>query len=316
MSLSNLTPVFESIPMGYPIGKKVLLKMECFQEAGSFKIRGVGKVCELLKRQGCQRYVCPSGGNAGFAVAWAGRKLGVRSTIVMPEGASIEAQDAIRMLDGEVIVHGETWYQSNDLAMEIAGQEMFTEYVSPYENPVLWTGYSTMVDEIVNQCEKPDAIVLSIGGGGLMCGLIEGLDRHHWGDIPIIGCGTFGANAFAASMEADKLIRLDRVTSMVTCISAEVITEKVMEYRRNHHLIPYLTTDYAAMCACERFLDDHRVLVDPACGVALSAVYSNSSILGDAQSILVIVCGGVGVKQEKLEIWKRQAAANLEKEMQ
>lgn len=314
MSLHTVTPLFESIPIGDPIAKRVLLKMECFQEAGSFKIRGIGKVCEILKDQGCQRFVCPSGGNAGIAVAWAGRKLGVHSTIVMPIGASSESQDAIRLLGGKVIVHGETWYHSNDLALEIADREKYAGYISPFDNPILWTGYSTMIDEIVNQCEKPDAIVLSIGGGGLMSGVIEGLDRYHWSDIPIIGCGTFGANAFAASMKANKLVRLDKVTSLVTCISAEIITEKIMQYRQNHQLVPYLSSDYDAICACERFLDDHRVLVDPACGVALSAAYNNAPILRGARTILIIVCGGIGPKLNKLKILKQQAKANFEKE--
>lgn len=314
MPLHNVTPLIESVPLGMCCGKRVFLKMENAQAAGSFKIRGIGKLCEDYVSKGCANLVCPSGGNAGYATAWAARALGVKATIIMPESAPQEAREAIAVLGAEVIIYGADWYASNELAETIA-QAPHAEYVSSYEHPLIWSGHSTMVDEIVMQwplAEKPGAVLLSIGGGGMMSGVIQGLDRHGWGDIPVVGCGTYGANAFAASMAAGKLVRLAEVTSMVTCISAAEVTNQVMAYRKDHTLLSYLTSDYDAMCACERFLDDQRVLVDPSCGVTLSAVYADAPVLKGFDPLLVIVCGGVGVKSRKLERWKEEAKKRWE----
>lgn len=307
MPLHIETPLIESIPLGCVTGRKVLLKLECVQPAGSFKIRGVGALCEKLYCEGKRIFVCASSSNAGYATAYAARLLGAKSVIVAPEGSPEEALCAIRTLGAEVIVHGAVWYDANDLALEMVKQDPEKAYVSSYEDPVLWSGHATMIDELAKQCVKPDVIVCSVGGGGLICGVLEGLDRNGWSDVAVIGCGAYGANAFAASMEAGKLTRIPATTSIITCISAQIVTGRVMELLKTHDLRAYLTSDICAVEACARFLDDHRLLVDPSCGVSLAALYENTPLFGDAKTIVSIVCGGVGIKMAKLRKMRRLA---------
>ncbi|MBN2687918.1 MAG: pyridoxal-phosphate dependent enzyme, partial [Deltaproteobacteria bacterium] len=79
------TPLIDSMPLRVLTGKTVLLKMECFQPAGSFKIRGIGYLCRDAVTSGITHLVSSSGGNAGYAVAFAGRRLGVSVTVFVPE---------------------------------------------------------------------------------------------------------------------------------------------------------------------------------------------------------------------------------------
>jgi len=85
MSMHLNTPLLESRPLGLATGQEIWLKMEALQPCGSFKLRGVGLACEHHARLGKRRFVSSSGGNAGIASAYAGRKLGLPVTVVVPE---------------------------------------------------------------------------------------------------------------------------------------------------------------------------------------------------------------------------------------
>jgi len=99
---------------------------------------------------------------------------------------------------------------------------------------------------------------------------------------------------------AGEIVELEGITSVATSLGARAVAPAALELARNHRITPYVVPDESAVAACSRFLDDHRVLVEPACGVSLSAVYENSPLLGDASTVLVVVCGGIGISAAKL----------------
>lgn len=313
MPLHVVTPMIESIPLGKITGKRVYLKLECVQPSGSFKIRGIGKLCEELFARGKKIFICPSSGNAGYSMAWAARELGAKAVIVGPESTPLEAREAITSLGAQMMIHGKIWDESNLRAIEMTEENPEMTYLSSYDDPLIWEGHSTMINEMCGQYEKPDVILLSIGGGGMMSGVLQGLDNVGWSDVPVIGCGTYGANAFAVSMEAGRLVRIPKVDTLVGCISATEITPRVMELAKTHRLIPYLTSDFSCVEASERFLDDHRMLVDISCGLTLSALYQNSHLLTEFERIAVIVCGGVGIRYNSLMRLKEKAIAREKK---
>ena len=91
------TPLIESLPLSAGVRGHVWLKMEALQPSGSFKLRGIGYACQEYFRQGAKRFISSSGGNAGIAVAYAGRKLGMPVTVVVPETTSQKALDVLRL---------------------------------------------------------------------------------------------------------------------------------------------------------------------------------------------------------------------------
>src|SRR5690349_15018592 len=100
------TPVWESSALSQAAGKLVLLKMEAFQPVGSFKARAMVGACAAAKAAGATKVVCASGGNAGYAVAYAARKLGMQATIVVPTTASPRNQELIRGQGASLLLHG------------------------------------------------------------------------------------------------------------------------------------------------------------------------------------------------------------------
>lgn len=222
----------------------------------------------------------------------------------MPSTTPEAVRQKIKLLGASVVVHGNVWDEAHEYALQLSNEKN-TIYVSPFDDPLLWEGHATMIDEAVAQCEKPDAIVLSVGGGGLLCGVLEGLHRNNWGDIPVIAVETQGAASFYESVKAGKLIRLDDINTVASSLGAKQVASKALEWTQRHKIIPHVVTDESAVKACLNFVDDYRVLVEPACGASLSLAYDNPSVIQSFKSILIIVCGGIGGDINKLLQWEK-----------
>jgi L-serine/L-threonine ammonia-lyase len=307
-NLHIVTPLWESRSLSAAIGAPVFLKMEALQPIGSFKIRGLGAACQASWEAGTSRLVCASGGNAGYAVAYAGRRLGMAVTIVVPKTTSAWMQDILRHEGATVAVHGEAWDEAHAFAVKLAEQKN-AAYIHPFDDPVIWAGHASLIHEIAEAGLKPGAVVVAVGGGGLLCGLLEGLHQVGWKEVAVLAVETEGAASFAASVQAGRLITLDRITSLATTLGARTVAAEALAWTRRHAIVPWVVTDSAAVNACVRFADEHRVLVEPACGAALAAVYGRAEPLAGLSPIVVIVCGGAGASLELLEAWRKKASS-------
>lgn len=298
MSLHIHTPLIESLTLSSTSGKRVYLKLEALQPPGSFKIRGIGALCETLKRQGVGRFVSSSGGNAGIAVAYAGKKLDVPVTVVVPCTTTERAKGIILSLGAEVVVHGASWTEANEMAESIARQQ--GALVHPFDHPLLWEGYASIVDEITSSGVRPDAVVVSVGGGGLYSGIVEGLRRNGLTSVPVIAVETEGTASFHAAMKEGKLVELEAIRGVATTLGAKKVAQRAFELQAQHPTQSVVVSDSQAVSACARFLDDHRLLVEPACGAALAPVYENLPAIEPFNTIVCIVCGGSTVTGEQL----------------
>lgn len=298
------TPLFESLALSRMIGAKVWLKMDNMQPCGSFKARGIGHACQQYKAQGKTRLISSSGGNAGLAVAYSGRKLGMEVTVVVPETTKRRAIELMEQEGAEVIVTGEYWDLSHAYAMSLVNDD--AAYIHPFDDPLIWQGHSTIVDEIVDAGINPDSIVLSVGGGGLMCGVVEGLKRHGLNNTQIITVETHGAESLAAAKMAGKHIAIDGIRSLATSLGATKVCEKAFDLLKQHPISCHVVEDRNAINACYRFLQDHRSLVEPACGASLSMAYDQNQVFADCEEVVLIVCGGVNTTLEQLQNWHQQ----------
>ncbi len=282
----------------------IMLKMEAYQPSGSFKLRGMDKICKQAIQEGASRFVSSSGGNAGLSVAYVGRKLGIEVTVVIPKSTPEFVIEKLEKEGAEVIVHGDAWDEAHQYASSLVKDET-TAYIPPFDHPKLWEGHSTIIDELNDQCDKqPDLIILSVGGGGLLCGIVEGLIRNQWEDTKILAVETVGSASLYHAIKADELITLDRIDTIATSLGAKQVAAKALEFGQNYHITPVLVTDEACAKACVRFADDYRILVEPACGASLSLVYDKASIIQDSRNIVVIVCGGSVINLEKILQWQ------------
>ncbi len=305
MHLHHHTPLWLARPDYAAIDKPVLLKMDALQPAGSFKLRGVGRLCTQKVADGARAIVCASGGNAGFAAAWAGSKLGVPTTIVVPQTTSLQTQQAIAAIGATVAVHGSVWDEAHAHATALA-EQIGAAYVHPFDHPLLWDGHATLIDEIVADKAPFDCVVASVGGGGLLCGIVEGLRRNGLAHVPVIAVETIGADSLHQSLAAGQLVTLPAITSIASTLGAKRVAQRAFDLAREHPVTSVTVTDAQAVAACLKFADAFRVLVEPACGAALAALDVRPELFAAFKNPLVEVCGGIGVSLDTLRAWQTQ----------
>lgn len=301
------SPLVESSVLSARTGRSIWLKLESSQPGGSFKIRGIGHACSEHARRGARKFVLSSGGNAGIAAAYAGRQLGIPVTVVVPQTTTERAKERIRDEHAEVIVHGASWQEANAKAQSLLGNQ--DVFLHPFDDALVWEGHATLIDEIARSSVKPDAIVLSVGGGGLLCGVAEGLRRNLWADIPLFAVETVGADSYAQAIRAGARVELPSISSIATSLGARRVCQQAFDLAQRHPIQTIVVSDLQAVQACLSFHEHHRTLVEPACGASLAMIADRSSLLRDFQTVLVVVCGGTGVTLEQLEQWRRQLGA-------
>jgi L-serine/L-threonine ammonia-lyase len=309
--LHTRTPLLESLALSKLCGKPVFLKMENMQPTGSFKIRGIGRLCQEGRERGFTHFVSSSGGNAGYAAAYAGRILKTPTTVFVPETTPAQFQQQIAGQGAEVRVTGSVWDEADQaaLAFSRAAQAL---YVPPFDHPAIWEGNSTLIDEVVEEIGAPGEVVVSVGGGGLLCGVISGLARHQFERTPVIAVETEGTASLAASLQAGRLVTLDQIRGVAKSLGAKTVAAQAFEWARERPVAPLVVSDAVAMKACVRFADDHKCLVEAACGASLAAAYSQSALLSEAERVVIVVCGGIGVSLESLEPWRAGARGSLQ----
>ncbi|MFC4308208.1 pyridoxal-phosphate dependent enzyme [Steroidobacter flavus] len=295
------TPLIESLPLSAKAGIQTFLKLEAVQPTGSFKARGVGHACVEYKKRGAKRLISSSGGNAGLAVAFSGRRLGVPVTVVVPKTTTPRAKRLIEMERAEVIVHGDSWHEANAMALTLVDAD--SAFIHPFDDPLLWAGHATLVDELARQADKPDAIVLSVGGGGLLCGVCEGLTRNGWNDVAVVAAETRGADSYSQALAAGKPVLLPAIESIASSLGARAVCDRSVEFARQLQIESVVVSDAQAVSGCLTLLEEHRLLTEPACGASVAALTEKSSVLSRAKRVVVVVCGGVGVNYQQLLDW-------------
>lgn len=309
-----VTPLLESWALSQVAGMPVFLKYENVQPAGSFKIRGIGHFCQEVAKKGCRHLVCSSGGNAGIAAAYAARKLRIPATIVLPEGTSVKVVKRLQGEGAEVQLTGKIWEEANLRAQELAKNDGWVN-LPPFDHPLIWEGHVSLVRELKAALgTPPGALVLAVGGGGLLAGVSAGLAEVGWQHVPIIAMETQGAHCFNAAIKAGKLVTLPGITSLAKSLGARTVAARALECTKEFRIFSEVVEDAEAVSAVQRFLDDERTLVEPACGAALAAIYSG--LLGKLQAeghlcpspapVVVIVCGGNSIDSGELQALKAQ----------
>mgnify|MGYP001824371527 FL=1 len=297
------TPCIHSPALTSGAAPEVWLKLDAVQPSGSFKIRGIGHACQEYARRGAERFISSSGGNAGIAAAYAGRRLDIPVVVIVPETTTARAKALIGQEGAEVVIHGASWQEANDLAESLVSDT--DAMLHPFDDPLVWEGHASLVDEVVASDLRPDAVVLSVGGGGLFSGVIQGLHRHGWSDVPVVAVETEGAASLARAMEAGHPVTLDAITSVATSLGAKRVCAQALHWAQQHPVRSVVVSDQAAARASERFIEDHRIVVEPACGAAIATVYDDVPELRDFDSVLLVVCGGATATVEQIRQWAR-----------
>lgn len=241
------------------------------------------------------------------------------------------------------MVHGNSWFEADTHLREVVmpasavadsrdGEETKQVYVPPFDHEDIWAGAATLMDEVAEQMKSVhrtyvDAVVCNVGGGGLLNGIMEGVwgpTRNKGGrglgkevgggkEPRVLAIETVGADSFNQSVKAGELVKMKAITSIAASLGALQVSKKTWEWREQvggENLVSATVTDAEAAVASCRFADEHRMLVEVACGATLAAAYNGDlrKYLGKGLSeeewrnvnVVMVVCGGSHVSVDVL----------------
>ena len=198
------TPLLTSRQLSELTGYDVRLKAELFQRVGSYKIRGpLNKFAQMSDEEKRRGVVCSSAGNHAQGVALAARIHGMRAVVCMATNATPSKIAATKGYGAEVVLHGSIWDEANEKAKELVRTEGLI-YVHPFDDEQLIAGQGTLGLEIVQDWPEVDAVVVPIGGGGLISGVSMAVKAHN-PKARVIGVESSDGPAMKRSVEAGKL---------------------------------------------------------------------------------------------------------------
>jgi threonine dehydratase len=198
------TPLLTSRQLSEATGYEVRLKAEMFQTVGAYKIRGpLNKFAQMSEEEKRRGVVCSSAGNHAQGVALAARIHGIRAVVCMAENATPAKIAATKGYGAEVVLHGQIWDEANEKAKELVKNEGLT-YVHPFDDEQLIAGQGTLGLEIVQDWPDVDAVVVPIGGGGLIAGVSMAVKSFN-PKIKVIGVESSDGPAMKRSLDAGQL---------------------------------------------------------------------------------------------------------------
>ncbi len=291
------TPLIENAVLNEAVGGRILLKLECLQRTGSFKIRGAYNLLSQLDAQQKQRGVVAfSSGNHAQGVACAAGLLGIHAAIVMPEDAPVAKLENTRRLGGEVIGYNRYTGDREQIAREIAA-ERGAELVPSYDHEHIIAGQGTVGLEIAEQSKElglsPDQVLICCGGGGLTAGSAVALaDRISDVAIHTVEPETFDDTA--RSLAIGKRVRVDDSARSI-CDALLAPTPGRLTFPIVQKLTgPGLTVSDDEVGAAMRFAFRHlKLVVEPGAAVALAAVLSAKIDVAGKITVVVISGGNV-----------------------
>lgn len=212
------TPLLPSRTLGMMTGAQVYLKAENLQRAGSYKVRGATyKLSRLSPEERARGVIAASAGNHAQGVAIAAAALGIDCTIVMPATAPLAKITATEGYGARVILAGESYSEAYERALQIK-EEIGATYIHAFDDPDVIAGQGTVALEILSDLPDVEAIITSIGGGGLISGIatvIKALKP----DVRIYGVEASGAAKMRAALDAGHIVELEQVNTIADGIS-------------------------------------------------------------------------------------------------
>ncbi|WP_136689419.1 threonine ammonia-lyase [Halorhabdus amylolytica] len=285
------TPLERSYSLSAMTGADVHLKYETVQRTGSFKIRGAtNRIATLTDEQQDAGVVAASAGNHAQGVALAASRMGVDSTIVMPERAPVAKVKATRSYGGNVVLHGEDYDAAAERAHEIAEQAGQT-YVHAFDDETVMAGQGTLGLEIEEDCPDVDTVVVAVGGGGLISGVATALKGYEE-DVRVVGVQAEGAASLPRSLEAGEVVEREGVETIADGIATRKVGERTFEVIQDRVDEVVTVPDSAIAVAVTTLLERTKTLVEGAGAVPVAAMLEDAFEYDEGETIVPVLSGG------------------------
>ncbi len=285
------TPLLRVSALDKKLGCKVYLKPENLQHTGSFKLRGATNcLLALNNKQKKNGVVCASSGNHAQGVACAALNLGIDATIVMPINCNPVKLEGVKKYGATAILEGTLSSEREAKAKELVKKESRT-LVHPFDNDYVRAGQGTIGIEILEDEPRLDAIVVPIGGGGLISGVAMAA-KSIKSDISIIGVEPAGAARYGLSRLKDKPIELETVNT----IADGTRTDKANEtsFKIIQKLVDNLVTvkDDSIFKAMKECVSTAKIVAEPSSVTGIAAAMDNKLAVKEEDRVCFVISGG------------------------
>ena len=270
-----------------PFGTPVALKLELLQHTGSFKARGMLNRLLAADLPAGSRVVGASGGNAGLAVAYAARELGLSAHIVVPSTAPAVKVERLRALGAAVVQQGAVYAEAYEVAIAHA-ERTGAEFVHAYDQAEVAAGNGTLALELVEQVGPVDTVLVAVGGGGLAAGIAAALD----GRARVVGVEPERCPTLHAALAAGGPVRVDVGGLAADSLGASRLGEVCWSVARRTGMSAVLVPDEAIARARGRLWSELRVLAEYGGAAALAALLTGAYLPERGERVAAVVCGG------------------------
>lgn len=283
------TPLYFSQTLSERLQTQVYLKYELFQKTGSFKVRGAfNKALSVKPEEHGRGFVAVSGGNHAQAVAYVSTKLGLPSTIVMPESTPSNYVDATRGYGAE-IVFAKDAAEAFDRVASYESEGWVA--IHPFDDPLVIAGQGTAGLEILEDAPQMTDLIVSIGGGGFIGGVSTAVKSRRPA-VRIWGVETNGADAMSRALKEGHPVRLPAITSIARTLGAPSVSDRTLALARLHLESVTVVDDSEAVAACSFLLERTKVLTEPAASCTLAAAERLRDRFSSESHVVLVLCGG------------------------
>ncbi|MEA3213167.1 MAG: threonine dehydratase [Chthoniobacter sp.] len=285
------TACVESAALSELTGAQIFCKQEHLQRTGSFKERGArNALAQLAPDQAHAGVIAASAGNHALGLAWHGRLLGIPVTVVMPRFAPLVKVARCRQFGAAVVLHGDTFDEARSEADRLAAERQLT-YVHPFDDPQVIAGQGTLAFEILEQVPDAEAILIPVGGGGLLSGMATVLHALK-PDLQVIGVEPANAACFAAGLAGDAPVRVATRFTLADGLAVAEAGRHTLAIARPlvRHMVQVGEEDLAL--AILRLAEMEKCIIEGAGAAGLAALLGGSLPELKGRRVVMLLTGG------------------------
>jgi threonine dehydratase len=272
-------------------GYEIYLKKENLQRTGAFKLRGAfNKIASVVESGNLDGVVAASAGNHAQGVAFSSKHFGIDATIIMPESTPLTKIEGVKEFGAKVILYGVNYDEAYAYATKYA-KEKSLEFVHPFTDIEVMAGQGTVALEMLEEVSDLDAVVVPIGGGGLISGVATAIKSIN-PKCKVIGVSAEGAPAMATSYKEQKTIDSTSVRTIADGIAVRDTSPITLEYLLKYVDEVQMVCEDEIANAILFLLERQKVLVEGAGAVGVALIMHNKLNLPKDSKVGIILSGG------------------------
>jgi threonine dehydratase len=285
------SPCRDSIPLSEITGMEIFCKLDNLQHTGSFKERGArNALAQLPSDQQKRGVIAASAGNHAQALAYQGKLLGIPATVVMPKFAPLVKVNNCQKLGATVVLHGKDFGEAKAHAHEIA-KEKALAYMDGYDDPAIIAGQGTMGLEIVEQVPDLNAVIIPVGGAGLLAGVSLAVKTLR-PDVKIVAVEAENVASFSAALEASKPVKIALHPTLADGLAIPQVGSNAFEIARSLVDQTVTITEEQIAVAILRLVELEKSVVEGAAATPLAACLSGKLNDLAGKRVVLLLCGG------------------------